>query len=80
MKNCLIIDRARYESVHPMISFAADQSELSKRRGVNYAMIMHLDFYIIEEEDGSATFIKNRHNGKPFMTKEEYAEFKLKYN
>lgn len=76
MKNTLIIDRARYESVHPMISFSADKSELMNRRGVNYAMIMMLDFYIVEEEDGSASFIKNRHNSKNYMTKEEYIEFK----
>lgn len=77
MKNSLIIDRARYESVHPMISFSNDKSKLMNRRGVNYAMIMMLDFYIVEEEDGSATFIKNRYNGKNYMTKEEYDEFKL---
>lgn len=77
MKNTLIIDRDRYESVHPMISFSGDKSELMNRRGVNYAMIKMLDFYIVEEKDGSATFIKNRYNSKKHMTKEEYDDFKF---
>ena len=74
MKNSFIIDRVRYDLIQN-----CDWLPNKYFNGLPSVVVQHLDFYIIEEEDGSATFIKNRHNGKPFMTKEEYAELKQQY-
>jgi hypothetical protein len=47
MKNTLIVDRARYEQIYPMLG--ENKNDILKRRGVNYSMKMLLDFYIIVE-------------------------------
>lgn len=73
IKNALIIDRRRYEQIYPLYSFSAKGKGI---RGINTSMIQMLDYFIVEEEDDSATFIKNRYNNKSSMTKEEYDEFK----
>jgi hypothetical protein len=47
--------------------------------GVSNKMMQLLHYYVIEEEDGSATFLKNRATGIPSHTKAEYEEFRKKY-
>lgn len=75
MKNTFIIDRARYDSY-----MSRDWIPEASIGGIPGYVVMYLDFFIIEETDGSATFLKNRHDHKNFMTQEEYTKFKLKYN
>lgn len=67
MKNTFIIDRQRYDQ---MISY--------EWGGVRYITLQLLDFYIIEETDGSATFVKNRYNNQKKMTKAEFESFKAR--
>lgn len=69
MKNCLIIDRARYENIMSKKTLSDVTSTFS------YNLIQMIDFFIIENEDGSAQFLKNRRADVKFMTKEEYQKF-----
>ena len=70
MNNIFIIDRCRYNEFH--------KDEFTSRfiGGLPSRVMMLLDHFIIEEEDGSAIFLKNRSNGKTHMPPHEYREFK----
>lgn len=71
--NVFIIQRRIHEL---LISF---RLKLMKPNEFDYLpakVLYSLDYYIVEEEDGSATFLKNRYNNKEFMNPEEYREFK----
>jgi hypothetical protein len=74
MKNVFIIDRKRYDQYTKI-----DWLPAHHIGGLPGAVVMFLDYFVIEEEDGSATFLKNRHNGLRAMTKEEYYHFKRDY-
>jgi len=74
MKNAFIIDRKRYDSYI--------QNDWQPNRhigGIPPSVVMFLDYFVIEEEDGSATFLKNRYPGGDHMTPQEYSQFKLDY-
>lgn len=72
MRNSFIIDRDKYEQ-----AFAASTADTSTM--FSFKVIQMLYFFIIENDDGSAEFLKNRHNGKRFMSKKEYQNFKDQY-
>ena len=78
MKNAFIIDRRRYNEIQGFY----DNLNVSNHPydGLSSLTLSWLDFYIIEEEDGSATFLKNKHNGLRAMTKEQYFELKTNMN
>lgn len=77
MRNCLIIDRQRFDE-----SVMLNNTTFSNSYGMSPSWLRLLNVFIIEEEDGGATFVKNRFtdiglnfNGR--CTKEEYEHFKF---
>lgn len=68
MKNSLIVDRARYDSMN----INGDGFG-----GISLRAVSLLDYFIIEEEDGGATFIKDRSYGRSgAFNKVEYDSWK----
>lgn len=70
--NSLILSREAWHTLSPR------KTPNHSAYGISPVTLSLLDFYIIEEEDGSATFIKNR-LGQKSMAKEEYSKFKQEY-
>lgn len=74
MRNGLMLDRARYDTLNEGMS----QAHLLY--GISGRFVQFLDYFVIEEQDGSATFIKNRmplpNKGYDHYTAEEYEEWK----
>lgn len=77
MHNTFVIDRARYEYIETnKVKYGAYGSG---NYGIYGITLQHLDFYIIEELDGGATFIKNKNGFTGKYTKKEYEKFKLNF-
>lgn len=74
MRNGLVLDRARYDTLNE------GMSQAYLLYGTSGRFVQFLDYYVIEEEDGSATFIKNRMplpgKGYDHYSAEDYAEWK----
>lgn len=74
MNNIFIIQRVHYEELK---QHAADLK--LPWPGVSHRLMGLLHFYIIENEDGSAEFIKNRSKQKTHYSPEEYKNFKKEH-
>lgn len=74
MNNMFIIRRAHYQELK---EYASDMNLTWP--GITHRTMALLHFYIIENDDGSAEFIKNRSKNKIIYDPAEYKEFKREY-
>lgn len=74
MRNAYVIDRARYDMI-----VASKWIRNSAFGGLDLKVVQMLDIYVVEENDGGATFLKNRYPlndvDGPRYTAEQYARW-----
>lgn len=73
--NSFIVDRHCHEKITSSRILSKNSVSVIPLR-----ILYHIDCYIIEEPDGSASFLKNKHNNKMYMSPDEYQEFKNSFS